>query len=267
MSQSVSRQFAVFTGLAAAWAWAFWLLTAVLPNAVDIVAILAGAWGPTVAAVVLTWRDAGRDGVRALLSKYLAWRSGLWPAVAVVVIALAVTVVAVWVTSLGGVPPGFPGESPPLTFLPVVILVNVFLGGPLAEEAGWRGFAHPLLRERVGPGIAGGAVGLVWGLWHAPLFLLPGQSFAIGGGDPASFLALTVSWSLLFGVATEWAEWSLVPAVLGHAAVNTFLGTYGVLAAPFYRPALVGGFVLVAVGSLVVYRVTHSEPDASASTV
>ncbi|WP_411967659.1 lysostaphin resistance A-like protein [Haloferax sp. YSSS75] len=263
MPRSAVSRFLSFIGLAALWAWPFWLLTAVLPDSVDIVAILVGAWGPTVAAVGLTWRESGRSGVRALLSKYLAWRSGLLPAVGVVGVAFVTTVAAIWVTSLGGVPPGFPGQAPPLSFLPVVILVNVFIGGPLAEEAGWRGFAHPLLRERVGPGVAGTAVGIVWGLWHAPLFLLPGQTFAVGGTDPLAFVALTISWSVLFGVATEWAEWSLVPAVLGHAAVNTFLGTYGVLSAAFYRPALVVGFGVVAVGSLAVHHATRDGVPAT----
>ncbi|KAB1192761.1 CPBP family intramembrane metalloprotease [Haloferax sp. MBLA0076] len=267
MSESVSRQFAVFTGLAAAWAWPLWILTTVLPDAVDIVAILAGAWGPTVAAVVLTWRSSGRDGVRSLLKRYLAWRTGLFPAIGVVVSVLATTVAAVWVTSLGGVPPGFPGQAPPLPFLPLVILVNVFLGGPLAEEAGWRGFAHPLLRERVGTGTAGVAVGLVWGLWHAPLFFLPGQAFVVGGTDPLAFAALTISWSVLFGVVTERADWSLLPAVFGHATVNTALGTYGVLSAAFYRPAVVVGFAVVATGVLAVHLVGTRLSDSTTPTV
>ncbi|UVE51305.1 CPBP family intramembrane metalloprotease [Haloferax larsenii] len=253
MAGSVARRFTTFVGLAALWAWPFWLLTSVLPDTVDIAAILVGAWGPTVAASLLTWRTAGRNGVKALLSKYLAWRPGLWPAVAVVVVAFVTTVAAVWVTSLGGVPGGL-GGGPPLFAIPVVLLVNVFLGGPLAEEAGWRGFAHPLLHERFGPGTAGVVIGSIWGLWHAPLFLLSGQSFAVGGGDPLAFVALTVSWSVLFGVATEWADGSLVPAVFGHAAVNTFLGTYGVFAAAHNRPAVVVGFIIVAVASLVVYH-------------
>ncbi|KAB1197584.1 MULTISPECIES: CPBP family intramembrane glutamic endopeptidase [Haloferax] len=262
MTRRVVGRFLSFIGLAALWAWPFWLLTSVLPDSVDIVAILAGAWGPTVAAVVLTWRASGRDGVRALLSKYLAWRTGLLPAVGVVVSVLATTVAAVWVTSLGGVPPGLPGQSPPLLFLPVVILVNVFLGGPLAEEAGWRGFAHPLLRERVGPGVAGIIVGLGWGLWHAPLFFLPGQGFVVGGTDPLAFIALTISWSVLFGVVTERADWSLLPAVFGHATVNTALGTYGFLAA-FYRPAVVVGFAVVAAGVLVVHLASTRLSDST----
>jgi membrane protease YdiL (CAAX protease family) len=251
---TTARRFVLFVAVAVAWSWPLWLLTTIIPDALDIVAVLAGAWGPTVAAVVLTWRRAGREGVRNLLGNYLAWRTGLWPAVAVVGVAFVATIAAVWITSLGGVPGGL-GGGPPLFALPVVLLVNVFVGGPIAEEAGWRGFAHPLLRERVGPGVAGLVVGAVWGVWHTPLFLLPGQSFAVGGGDPASFVVLTMSWSILFGVATERAEGSLVPAVFGHAAVNTFLGTYGFLSLAWYRPAIVAAFGLVAIAALVVHRV------------
>ena len=54
MARAVERRFLTFVGLTATWAWSFWLLTIVLPDSIDIAAVLVGAWGPTVAAVVVT---------------------------------------------------------------------------------------------------------------------------------------------------------------------------------------------------------------------
>src|SRR5690606_29933410 len=45
--------------------------------------------------------------------------------------------------------------------------------GPI-EEFGWRGLMLPLLQRRFMPFWAGIIVGVVWGLWHVPAFLLSG---------------------------------------------------------------------------------------------
>lgn len=45
----------------------------------------------------------------------------------------------------------------------------LLLGGAL-EEPGWRGFGLPLLQERYSPVRATLLLGLVWGIWHVPLY-------------------------------------------------------------------------------------------------
>jgi membrane protease YdiL (CAAX protease family) len=45
----------------------------------------------------------------------------------------------------------------------------LFLGGAL-EEPGWRGFGLPVLQERYSPLRATLILGLVWGVWHIPVY-------------------------------------------------------------------------------------------------
>jgi membrane protease YdiL (CAAX protease family) len=45
------------------------------------------------------------------------------------------------------------------------------LGGPLGEEAGWRGFALPRLQNRFSPLTSSLALGFLWANWHVPLML------------------------------------------------------------------------------------------------
>ncbi|MCK7511306.1 MAG: CPBP family intramembrane metalloprotease [Desulfobacterales bacterium] len=45
--------------------------------------------------------------------------------------------------------------------------------GPV-EEFGWRGFALPLLQRKMAPIWAGLLLGIIWGFWHLPAFLLSG---------------------------------------------------------------------------------------------
>lgn len=43
------------------------------------------------------------------------------------------------------------------------------LGGPLGEEAGWRGFALARIQRRLNPALASLIVGFLWANWHLPL--------------------------------------------------------------------------------------------------
>jgi membrane protease YdiL (CAAX protease family) len=47
----------------------------------------------------------------------------------------------------------------------------LLLTGPLGEEAGWRGFLLPRLLERHTPLGASLLLGLIWAVWHVPVFL------------------------------------------------------------------------------------------------
>jgi membrane protease YdiL (CAAX protease family) len=210
--------------------WGVWFggdALGVSPTAV----VLLGAWGPTVGALVVTWRLDGRTGVRRLLGRFVqfgvSWR---WLAVAVLAPFVLAGVAALGVLALGGtVAPSLPGDAP-LVFLPVVFLVNVFVGGPIAEELGWRGFAVPRLRGRYGVVGSGLLVGVVWAAWHAPFYLVPGSSVVVGGFPFAWFAVVVVAYSVLFSWLVTRADDSVVPAVLFHAGTNTAAGSLGLVA-------------------------------------
>ncbi len=53
-------------------------------------------------------------------------------------------------------------------YLSTLIFV-LCLGGGL-EEPGWRGFGLPVLQKRYSPLAATAILGLVWGVWHVPLY-------------------------------------------------------------------------------------------------
>jgi membrane protease YdiL (CAAX protease family) len=67
-----------------------------------------------------------------------------------------------------------------------ILAIATVLSTPVqaGEELGWRGYALPLLAARLGLGRASLLLGIVWGIWHLPLFFVPGidnygQSFVI----------------------------------------------------------------------------------------
>lgn len=62
----------------------------------------------------------------------------------------------------------------PWLMTPLVFLQILFIGGALGEEFGWRGFAQPRMQKIMHPLLATLILGLVWSMWHLPLFYMEG---------------------------------------------------------------------------------------------
>ncbi|HEY9294462.1 MAG TPA: CPBP family intramembrane glutamic endopeptidase [Microlunatus sp.] len=106
---------------------------------------------------------------------------------------------------------------------PLGVIGYTLISGPLSEEFGWRGYLQPRLRQRFGRARTAVVLGLGWGLWHVPLFLLPGTGqhqlglFTIGG---ASFFLTIIAFSYLIILITEDLRGGVWAAVAAHAGFN-----------------------------------------------
>jgi membrane protease YdiL (CAAX protease family) len=188
------------------------------------VVFLPGAYGPSIAAVILTARRDGSAGVVALLRLLVAWRVELrWYAF---VLLLPITLVACALLASGF-------RSTALAQFDVVAalsiaplaLVAALPFGPLAEELGWRGYSLPRLVTKQGVWIASLVIGLAWSFWHLPMFWFPGA--AIPGflePSPQSVLLFTAQITAEACLLTfVWCKTggSVLMAVLFHLTFNT----------------------------------------------
>lgn len=214
-------------------AWSLWLPLGLLAPE-NYVLTLPGAWAPTLAAIILTSLTEGRDGVRLFLKKVLHWRVGFqWYLVVLFGIA-AIAYVAIALGTLFGfsapeisLPYGLPREAL-IGFLPIFFLTNIFVGGPIAEDIGWRGYVLPKIREKMSTLNASLLIGVIWAIWHLPYFIFPAWSSVVGKVPFIWFALLTTGWSVLFAWVYVNTESILMP-ILFHAAINTTLGTLGIL--------------------------------------
>ncbi len=122
---------------------------------------------------------------------------------------------------------GVPSLWPLLGMTYVAALVAGFtVNGVFAfgEEYGWRGWLADELRP-LGAFWANVLIGVLWGLWHAPLILL-GFNYA---GYTKIGIAFMVAWcvpaSFLLWRARQVTDSLLAPAVL-HGAINGFAGVF-----------------------------------------
>jgi membrane protease YdiL (CAAX protease family) len=192
---------------------AFAFTWALLPFARDSVLIgVVALSGPAAAAFVAAGLG-GRDGLNDLRRRISLWRVPIrW-----YVLALAIPIVAsalrtgieVLVSDAGVV------RFQQVTLLALIVFVMVF-----GEEVGWRGFATPRLHARFGLLISSAIVGVLWSLWHLPLFFMPSMPQYQHPFIP--YIGYLIALSILLGWITQRTTGSVIVATVFHGAVNTF---------------------------------------------
>ena len=135
-------------------------------------------FGPSIAGVIIIAATRGKAGLQDLGQRFLRWRVGWrWWLIALFISGL-IDLLAIGINvALGGQVPSFAFFRQEWYLIPVVFLITL-LGGPLGEEFGWRGFALPHLQRRWNPAVASVIIGVVWALWHLPLFFQAGSIHA-----------------------------------------------------------------------------------------
>lgn len=207
-------------------AWVLWAAAAALAGdapatASDQLLFLPGVFAPGIVAVWLTWRARGTAGVRALLGPLLRWQvSPRWYVFAIGYMAAIKLTTALVHRAITGSWPPF-GSSAWYVILGGTLASTVLLGQS-GEEVGWRGYALPRLAELYGLRMASVILGVVWALWHLPLFFVPaadtyGQSFIVWG---VGVTALSVTFAWLYAKTNA----SLLLTMLLHSAINQSLG-------------------------------------------
>ena len=172
----MSKPLGAFVALTFAISWAIWL--AMVAGSVSIettfglaLNVIATA-GPSIAALILAVA-MGRGELQRLLG---ASPRPCFPRWALVALALPLGMIAVAIAVSVG---AFGAPVPVITAGVLGVLVIefvriVFLGGPLEEELGWRGFALPRLQARRSAFSASVLLGIIWGVWHIPLYFVSG---------------------------------------------------------------------------------------------
>lgn len=219
-----------FFGLTFLWSWLFFALAvpAFRARGLDqagawpFVALLLGAYGPSLMALVMTRRETGGPGVRRLLSGLVEWR-GRWPGLLLALFLpffLRLVGLGLFVSLTRESVSLAPARAP----LAFVALAAALPFGPMAEEVGWRGFAQPRLLTRFSPLVTGAVLGLAWTAWHIPLFFSPAGTSISGRpltiGAVAFYLALLTGISLLMVWLSLVTERPLLAGLLVHVGFN-----------------------------------------------
>ena len=222
-----------FVVLAYVGSWVFWVpfipLQRLIPTqsynyAAAGVGQLALLAGPFLASLIMTRLTTG--SLRTWVSSFKRWR--VPPAsYALALIAIPVVIMAASAV-LPGKEAGTPSfVGPAVVIGPLIQAVAFLIGGPIQEEVGWRGFALPILQERLRPLQAAVVLGLIWGGWHLPQFFVSAwETPHNNAGDVLGFFAFTVTSSIVISWITNLARGSVLLAILAHNSINWALASW-----------------------------------------
>lgn len=210
--------------------------------------------GPSVAGVTMTYVMEGRPGVAHFFRRFVLWRVNIiWYLVALVGPAILFNLgLALQPGAINTFAPPPPEAWPGF---PQFFLLVLLIGGPLLEEPGWRGFALSRMEKKWGPLVGTLILGLLWALWHLPLFLIPVWAGQNGGFTLSSvlvYIAGVIPITVVFTWLFNHTRGSLLLAILLHTGINV-LG-----ALVFFQgdPPLAGivGFGIAAIVLIIATR-------------
>jgi membrane protease YdiL (CAAX protease family) len=181
--------------------------------------VIAGMFGPAIAAVIMR-RFVSKEPLRTSLGP-IRHRVRYY---AIALIAPALTIALLIDLGVGFHVAHFRSNGNLVVLVMVLALNALSLNAVFAfgEEYGWRGYLLPRLLP-LGEARAAVVVGVIWGLWHAPL-LIAGLNYP--GVNPwiavAMFVPTAVLMSLLFTRLYVAAGGSVLVATLLHASLNAY---------------------------------------------
>lgn len=148
-------------------------------------------WSPAIAAFWIVYKKYGLKGIKTFIKGVSLWRA---PRGWYIFLLLGIPAIFYAGAYLNG--KLFTEPLPYETFVPALIAITLALIKGPVEELGWRGMALPLLQRRIAPIWAALIIGMVWGLWHTPAFLLSG---------------------------TQQSQWDFAPFFLGCIAISVII--------------------------------------------
>ncbi len=224
-----------YCGLAYAFSWIMTIPVVLaewgyLPEALFTILFVVKAFaGPFVAALIMVNVTEGRAGLARFRQRFFQVRAG-WVWYLFILLGLPALLMLGIIVQPGALASytGLPNNS--LVYFLVFYLINFvvifFVGGPLAEEPGWRGFALPRLQTRFGPLWGTLILGVVWAFWHLPDFLTraqgggPGATWAESFGNLPIFVLAVVALAVIMTWVYNHTGGSIFIAILLHAAIN-----------------------------------------------
>ena len=189
-----------------------------------ILCAFLGFFGPTFSALIMAGLEGGSNGIKKLFSGWRRWRVGIQWYLAILVSQIVIQLVATQLyITLSDVSPNVTWSAWYGVF--PMFLQAALIGGAIAEETGWRGYALPRLMKTKSALTSSIIIGLIWGAWHLPISLIPGANFPVPL-NPVLFAVFLLN-AIFISVIMTWlfnnTRGSIFICYLYHALLNTAL--------------------------------------------
>jgi membrane protease YdiL (CAAX protease family) len=188
---------------------------------------LAGVLGPMITGIGFTYMTKHKAGRSDYWKRIVDFKriSAKWYLVIYLIVPV-LHILAMMIDIIAGGNGATWGEaaqnvfSNPLSIIPSILFASLI---PLIEELGWRGYALDRFQERHSALTSSLILGVVWSVWHLPLFFVPGSYQAsLGVGTLAFWLFVIgiIPLNLPFTWIYNNTGRSTLAVILFHSMVN-----------------------------------------------
>ncbi|WP_156456531.1 CPBP family intramembrane glutamic endopeptidase [Abyssisolibacter fermentans] len=156
--------------------WVFLALIGVgmmldIPKILTDILIVISAWSSTISFVIFFNKIYPGLKLKEFVKKQFAPKLRFSVLSIIIIIQILIFSVTIFI-----LPGARDTQNFTLSFSGIAMFLFIFfhhlVQGPLGEELSWRGYVLNELQKMHSPFIAALIVGVLWGLWHAPLWLL-----------------------------------------------------------------------------------------------
>jgi len=229
------RNLLLFLLIAFGWSWAWWSLWVfdVLPwpegvgtsemEVGPLILLLAiTPFGPTIGAFVVTAMTEGKAGVRSLWRRFWGKQSVRWLLIALFFFPAIKLASSVVTRTLDGQAYQWLEEAWLVGFIGAFV-ANTFINGGMSEEFGWRGYVLPRLQAKWNALVSSLILGVIWALWHLPLWFIPEDehSQTFFGTRLVAWLAISVMMTWIFNNTNG----SVLAVMVFHGSANATGGS------------------------------------------
>lgn len=174
---------------------------------------LLGGWSPTIASYWALKKNHGVKDFKDWLKHVFDFKQNVFSYIMVAILGFLAILPEAFVAGYD--------QNYPLIAIVVMIPMMLFAGG--LEEAGWRYILQPEMEKKHSGFIATIIVGIIWWMWHLPLFFIQGVA-----QDGLSFLSFGIrAMGLSFALASIKKNTNSVwLCVLLHCLYNSLAGVY-----------------------------------------
>ena len=189
-----------------------------IPESTSNIIRLLGVLMPAASALILTRLMSGRGATRGLWARLFLWRVDAKWWLAAVAGQPALLVLAAVISNL--VSDSKVTPEPLISASAFIVNVVMLLIATLGEEIGWRGVALPGLQGQTSAVKSSVILGLLWGIWHIPFWLLLGSFDQFGIGYLGLNLLFVVPLTFYITWFFNHSQQSLLLPVMLHMMFN-----------------------------------------------
>jgi membrane protease YdiL (CAAX protease family) len=218
------RNLLLFLLVTFAWTWLLWLPSVISQSGhsdpLFSVLFIIGGYGPFVGAFSTSYINERKEGVKALWKRFWNVKIDIrWLLITIFFFPSLFVVSSLLIILLQGTPPILPWVSQPWVI--ISYLLTAFFAGGFSEEFGWRGYALDCFQAKTSALVSSLIVGVIWGLWHLPVWFIAGDPHGLGGiPDFFLFLLEVIFLSILYTWVYNNTNRSILIAIIFHTVYN-----------------------------------------------